>query len=299
MKLSAPAKINLGLRVVGRRADGYHLLDSVFLPLQLADGIELDLVPDRPGVAFELLGEASPDVPRDGRNLAVRAAEAFLGELAEPPGVQLALRKGIPSEAGMGGGSSDAGAVLRGLSALLPDAVPAPRLAEIALSLRAAVPVFLHPRPARVTGVGEGIEPLAGLLAQPLVLARRGPALSTADVFGRLREAPWASLTPAGADPTIRPLWALREPGGLARAGSRLRDLVHNDLEPAAAALNPAVTELQREFENSGALASAMTGSGPTIYGLFADEAAASRAAQSLAARDGTWVRQTRTSPSP
>lgn len=299
MKLTAPAKINLGLRVTGRRPDGYHLLDSLFLPLELADELEIEVLAETPGVDFELVGDASPDVPRDARNLAVRAAQAFLDAHGSARGVRLRLRKGIPSEAGMGGGSSDAGAVLRGLAELLPGVVTRARLAEIALSLGADVPFFLDPRPARVTGIGEGIEPLEGLLALPVVVARRGQALSTAAVFAQLGATRGASLTPEGADPTIRPLWALREPGGLVRAGSRLRDLVHNDLEPAAAALNPAVTELQREFENSGALASAMTGSGPTVYGLFAEEADAERAARSLAGRDGTWVRRTRTIPSP
>jgi len=304
VRLPAPAKINLGLRVTGRRPDGYHLLESVFLPLELGDVVDLDLGPEPGPVEFALEGEATPDVPRDAHNLALRAAHVFLSE-AEHQGaarvgaVRIALEKWIPSEAGLGGGSSDAGAVLRGLSALLPGSVAPAGLARLALSLGADVPFFLDPRPALVTGIGEQIEPLDGIGSFPLVLARRGPSLSTGQVFARFRQPGGASLTPEGADPTIRPLWALREPGGLVRAGSRLRDLVHNDLEPAATSLNPAVPELQREFENSGALASAMTGSGPTIYGLFAEEADAEEAARRLRERDGTTVWRTRTIPSP
>ncbi len=301
MKLRAPAKINLGLRVIGVRNDGYHTLDSIFLPLALADEVEVELRPVGEGVAFTLLGQAGPDVPTGPENLAVRAARVFLEAAGDARGVSVRLTKAVPSAAGLGGGSSDAGAVLRALATLLPDRISQTDLAALALGLGADVPFFLDPRPARVSGIGERIQPLADVPALPILLARRGPGLSTAAVFRAYDAAPerTASLTPGGQDPTLRPLWALLEAGGLDRAGPQLGGLVNNELEPAATALQPAVAEVRREIENSGALVTAMSGSGPTLFGVFEDEARAAVAARTLRERSGadTWV--TRTLPSP
>ncbi len=297
MELRAPAKINLGLRVIGRRDDGYHLLDSLFLPLEWAD--ELELAPAPPGeIRFELSGAPAPDVPSGDDNLAVRAARAFREAAGPGPGVAIRLRKRLPSGAGLGGGSSDAGAVLRGLAAEEPGALAPAALAELALGLGADVPFFLDPRPARVTGIGEHIQPVDGVVAFPVLLARLGPPLTTAEVFRAYDQAP-ASLTPGGAQPTIRPLWALREEGGLVRAGPRLRGLLRNDLEPVAGSLRPAVARLRREIEDSGALAAAMSGSGPVVYGLYADEGSAERAAVRVRERSGADVTVTRTLASP
>jgi 4-diphosphocytidyl-2-C-methyl-D-erythritol kinase len=297
VRLGAPGKVNLGLRILGRRSDGFHLLDSLFLPIELADELEIRLTPGRAGLRFELEGEPASDVPRGDENLAVRAARAFLTAANAEPGLEIRLDKRLPSAAGLGGGSSDAGAVLRGLAALLPGRLPGERLAELALELGADVPFFLDPRPARVTGIGERIEPLGGIRSWPILLARGGPPLPTSQVFAAYDADP--SLTPAGPDPTIRPLWALREDRGLVRAGPQLRGLLRNDLEPAATRLNPAVAELQREIEKHGALAAAMSGSGPTVYGLFEDEGRAREAEREVRERNGaeTWLSRTQASP--
>ena len=161
--LEAPAKVNLGLRVTGVRPDGRHELESVFVPLELADRIRLE-VSSGSGVALEV-GGALPDVPAGADNLAVKAATAFLARAGVDRRVEIALEKHIPSPAGLGGGSSDAGAVLRGLAAALPGAVSPESLAGIALELGADVPFFLEPRPALVTGTGERIAPLVDLPA--------------------------------------------------------------------------------------------------------------------------------------
>ncbi len=296
MKLFAPAKINLGLRVLGRRADGYHLLESVFLPLEWGDDVEVELLgPEEPALRFELAGNPSGDIPTDADNLAGRAALAFRQAAGPGPSIRVRLEKRLPSQAGLGGGSSDAGAVLRGLSELEPGRVSATQLHEVALALGADVPFFLDPRPALVSGIGERIEPLDGIRAVTVLLARGGPGLSTPRVFAAHDE---ASLTPGRPDPTIRPLWALRESGGLGRAGPQLRDLVQNDLEPSATRLNPMVADLQKEIEENGAKVSAMSGSGPTVYGLFEDDQEAEAAAEKVRNNCGAETRVTRTLPS-
>jgi 4-diphosphocytidyl-2-C-methyl-D-erythritol kinase len=288
--------VNLGLRILGRRADGYHRLESLFVPIDLADRVELTLTA-RPGLALELTGDAA-GVPADATNLAARAAAAFLAEARHAGGVSIRLDKRLPAPGGLGGGSSDAGAVLRGLAALRPGAVAPGRLRALALELGADVPFFLAPAPALVTGIGEEILPVDGLPALTLLLVHPGAALATAAVYA---EHDARSLTPSGAGPSIRALLALREEAGRARAGpieTALRALVVNDLEPAASRLCPAVSELRKEIEANGALAASLSGSGPTVFGVFPDEAAAGNAQRRIERRPGlrTWV--VRTAPS-
>lgn len=288
----APAKINLGLRVTGRRGAGklagYHELESVFLPLDLADEVVLELAPGEPRVALEL-GPGSPaDVPAGPDNLAWRAAEAFLAASGVRCGVRIRLHKEIPARAGLGGGSSDAGAVLRLLAAALPGALPEARLRALALSLGADVPFFLEPAPALVTGVGERVEPLAALPSLSLVLAAPRPRLETVRVFeayrrsgvdfsppGLLREAVGLLAAPWAGDP------GRRDGAGFSgeEAAARLRPVVANDLEAAARALCPALVALRGSLERSGALAVGMTGSGPTLFGIFRSPAEARLAA--------------------
>lgn len=265
--VAAPAKLNLGLRIVGRRSDGLHELESVFVPLDLADTLELEVRPE-PGVRLELTG-ADESLPRGRDNLAARAARAFLDAGGLREGVWLRLGKRIPVAAGLGGGSSDAGAVLRGLRTLFPNAVPPGRLADLALELGADVPFFLAPRPARVGGVGERIEPLDAFPRLTLLLANPGIALSTREVF-RAFDALGATLTPS------KPISTLR---------------LDNDLEPAAVRLCPPIARLRERLRSVGAEAVGMTGSGPTVFGLFPDEGHAAEALREAAFAEPVWAR--------
>jgi 4-diphosphocytidyl-2-C-methyl-D-erythritol kinase len=167
-------------------------------------------------------------------------------------------------------------------------ALRAERLRALALALGADVPFFLDPRPALVGGIGERIEPVAGLPGFTLLLAHPGVPLATRAVYAQY-DAGAASLTPPGPGPSIRALLALREE---ARA---LQSLVVNDLEPAAALLCPAVAELRREIEATGASAVSLSGSGPTVFGVFANEDAAGEARSRITRRAGfrTWVVKT------
>jgi 4-diphosphocytidyl-2-C-methyl-D-erythritol kinase len=293
---AAPAKLNLGLRVTGVRADGYHLLESVFVPLDLADALAIELVPaPSTRVALRVEGE-SAGLEAGGRNLAARAAAALLEAVGQPAEVRITLTKRIPVGAGMGGGSSDAGAVLRVLAECFPGAVPAPSLAALAVRLGADVPYFLDPRPALVRGVGDVIEPIASFPSLEVVVVTPAPPLATAAVFRAFDARPRAgsapdsaALTPADEGRRMPPLPALLEELGKAsspmppsprRWQTLLAELLVNDLEPVAAGLHPAVHRLRTAIERAGARAVGMSGSGPSVFGVFdgADEARAAAA---------------------
>lgn len=315
--LEAPAKVNLGLRIVGRRADGYHLLESLFVPLDWGDSVAVAVSSAGSGslrVVLEGVDDL-PDVPSGAGNLAVRAARAFLERASLTADVALRLEKRIPAGAGLGGGSSDAGAVLRGLARLLPGAVSGRALHGVAAGLGADVPFFLDPRPTWVTGVGEALEPLDGIPALPLLLVSPGVPLATARVYGLYDESAGAeaALTPSGASPTLRSLRALcggarsgdAGPDGLRAFLRALRGaeggepLLHNDLEASAVRLCPAVATLRREIERVGAEAVGLSGSGPTLFGVFASADDARAASERIALPAPAHCRVVTTRPSP
>ena len=297
LELRAPTKVNVGLRVVGRRPDGYHEIESLFVPLALADEVEIELG-GAPGVRLAVEGESAAGIPAGAENLAWRAAAAFTaaGRLSE--GISLRLTKRVPSPAGLGGGSSDAGAVLRGLAELAPGRVQGLELRRLALALGADVLFFLDPTPALVEGIGERVLPVAGVPALPVLLAHPGPGLATRDVYAAFDAAD--SLTPHTPASTIRALLALREESGTARvrwpdaSDDRLRPLTRNDLEPAASRLCPLVAKLREELSATGASAVGMSGSGPALYAIYARDELAERARETIS-RPGTrtWVTHT------
>ena len=279
LELAAPAKVNFGLRITGVRDDGYHLIDSWFVPLELADRLELRLDEKAPrAVALALSGEGSGGVPSSRVNVAGRAALTFLERADLDVRVEIRLEKRIPAGAGLGGGSSDAAAVLRGLAGWFPEAFAPAELGALALGLGADVPFFLQPRPSRVTGVGERIEAVAGLPALWLLLAKPAISLATAEVYGAwdTRE---GALTRNPARPTM-PLAFGADLDAEAFGG-----LLENDLEPPAVRLCPTIASLQEQIRSLGALAVGMSGSGSTVFGIFPDR----RSAQS-AARRGRWA---------
>ncbi len=299
----AHAKLNFGLRVLGRRADGYHLIESFFVPIDLADEVRIEIEPaDEPRVTLE--SEIAPDAsgvvdfPSGADNLALRAGEAFLRASGRSLRVSLSLVKRIPVAAGLGGGSSDAGAVLRALDALVPGALGRRRLAALALSLGADVPFFLASRPALVEGIGERITPIGGLPELGLVLANPGESLSTAQVFGALDARPPA-LTPAESGSTLRSLsdWMAVDPEDSVNQSLRLAEVLENDLEGAARELCPAIGEIQRRLAESGARAVGMSGSGATSFGVFATQSEANSAIKQLALRGDGWARLAGTLP--
>ncbi len=277
-RLLAPAKLNLGLRIVGVRADGYHELSSLFVPLDLADEVTVEVAPaERARVTIEVEAAAGVpgDVPADSSNLAARAALAFLEAAGLAAAVHIRLEKRIPSPGGLGGGSSDAAAVLRALAAEFPGALAGERLESLGLGLGADVPFFLGPGgegpvPARVEGIGERVAPAPGVPSLAAALVHAGPPLETARVYAEF-DASGASLTGERA-PTTMPA-----PAGWL-AADWLSTLLVNDLEAPATRLAPGIAPLREALAAAGARGVGLSGSGPTLFGIFPDASSASEA---------------------
>lgn len=271
IRLSAPSKINLSLNVRFERNDGYHEIDSVFYPLRTpADNIALDFPADRNGGIH--IHCTDPDVPPDPEvNLCGRAVSAFCGAAGIPvPAVDIFLDKQIPCSGGMGGGSSDAAAVLRLMEqhfAPLPDGLPA----KIALSLGSDVPFFLDPVPSRVQGRGETITALPGLPdTLPLVLAVPDFPVSVKWAYDHWT--PEAALPENNEDLLADALKKLDFP-----LAARF---MKNSLSAPLFRKFPLLQWLRDSFLNSGALCAEVTGSGPSMFALFSDVPAAEKAAR-------------------
>ena len=268
MTESAPAKVNLVLRVGPREPDGLHSLASLFASIDLADELTIEEAD-----SDEVL---CPGV--DGENLAARALAAFRAAGAELPPLRITIEKRIPVAAGLGGGSADAAGVLRVANRMAPLGEPA--LAELALGLGSDVPSQLTPRHAIVSGTGEEVEPV-DLPEMALVLVVQERGLATSDVYAELDR-----LRPAA--PALEP----QELHDLARMPlDRLAAALHNDLEPAALSLRPELGEVLAELRDTGALGARITGSGPTAFGVYRDRAAAEAAAARIPGSIVTGVR--------
>jgi 4-diphosphocytidyl-2-C-methyl-D-erythritol kinase len=273
----APAKLNLFLRVTGRRADGYHELDSIFIPITLGDRIAIEARPSH-RCHVSLHGSFGA-LPADDRNLAVRAAFDFMTEFSVTSEVLIDLRKAIPAGAGLGGGSSDAAAVLLMMAALFRrESIDATeRLARVAMKIGADVPFFLTPVPARVTGIGERIAPLGALPQLALVVAVPPIEVSTAAVFGDLMPEHWSG---AAADEDVRAIMT----------GAASPHLFVNDLARVAMDRWPEIARSKGHLEEVGARVAVMTGSGAGVFGIFESPAAADRAAAELRRRDPAFA---------
>jgi 4-diphosphocytidyl-2-C-methyl-D-erythritol kinase len=265
----APGKINLCLHVTGKRADGYHELDSIFLPITWSDMVRIEIHPaDAPHVSLRC-DEATLNDPQS--NLASRAAAAFMREFAIAAEVLVDVRKRIPIGAGLGGGSSDAGAVLRMMAAIFGISAPT-RLAAVAVQLGADVPFFLDPGPARVRGIGEVIEPLPTMVRLNLVVAVPNRKVPTAKVFAALKRENWSGPLADSEIPIIV-------------AGKISAPQMMNDLAEPAMALFPDITKLKALLEEEGARVAAMSGSGGGVFGLYDDAPSAEAAALRIRAR--------------
>jgi 4-diphosphocytidyl-2-C-methyl-D-erythritol kinase len=278
-RVLAPAKVNLFLRIVGRRADGYHVVDSVMVPIGLHDEIEVRLV--LAGWATSCAARItvhsdSEDAPGGPDNLAYRAAAALLADFPRAIAVDIGIRKRIPVGSGMGGGSSDAAGVLLALNRLLGCPYNRQQLAELGATLGADVPFFVYGRPARVGGVGEQITPLQLPESLPLVVCWDGSCLSTPHVYSLVD----LSLTTGTAATNIEPLVSGRGP---------ISGLLMSDLEAAAVKIRPEVQSLKTRLVELGALGALMTGSGSAVFGVWSDRGLAEEAARKL--RDqGLWA---------
>jgi len=294
-RVNAPAKINLCLNITGRRADGYHLLDSVVFFAAAGDILEI-----RPaaqdcitlGGAFanqlyETQDQEPPAASDGGGNIcaktlnAWRAAGGAIGPLA------IHIEKHIPVGAGLGGGSGDAAALLRWLQTHADQPIADHLLFDLALELGADVPACLISKPLRMSGIGDVIEILEPAPAGPVLLASPGVLLSTKRVFTALAEKD-ADQEDAGGDDIGPASWPLPTgPNGLTMAEIASRG---NDLQAAAIAIAPEIgTLLQLMAAQDGAVTAQMTGSGSACFALFENAAQCDTAAAALKSR-GLWA---------
>ncbi len=262
----APAKINLTLHVTGRRADGYHLLDSLVVFADIGDTVR---VSPAERLSLKVDGPMAVGVPVDDSNLVLRAAR-----LLDPGrGARIILTKRLPAASGIGGGSSDAAACLRALSRLWDVSLP-----QNLESLGADVPVCMAPGAQRLRGTGEVLDPVPGLPSCDILLVNPGVAVSTPQVFGALR---WRDNAPM---PDTLPDWSTA--GALA---DWLKDQ-RNDLQAAAIAVQPDISDVLDVLAGTGCLHCGMSGSGATCFALFPfGTGAAAQVAEGLAAERPLW----------
>lgn len=278
IRLTARAKVNLFLAVRGVRPDGCHELETVFQALDLADEIELELQPEGLRVSSH-----HPDLPDGEENLCWRAAALLQQRMASQKGVELRLTKRIPVGAGLGGGSSDAAAVLRGLNRLWELDLDEQALQQLGASLGADVAFFLRGGTALGRGRGEFLSPLPTPQLR-LVIAWPKVALST-----RLVYQAW-DAQPSQGEAELAEMAQAIEADDPARIAGALR----NDLEAATLRLCPACGELKQRLLAAGALGAMVSGSGSAVFGIAESESAAEEVAGRLAGED-VWVRVAKT----
>ncbi|MSO92448.1 MAG: 4-(cytidine 5'-diphospho)-2-C-methyl-D-erythritol kinase [Rhodospirillales bacterium] len=275
--VEAPAKLNLYLHVTGKRADGYHLLDSLIAFADVGDTVS---VAPAGGLRLTVTGPFAADVPPGPDNLVLKAAHRLADAAEIVAGAAIALVKRLPVASGIGGGSADAAAALKALARLWSLRLADDRMQALALGLGADVPVCLAGKTSFIGGIGEKIEPAPALPPAALVLVNPRRPLATPAVF-KARTAPFGGAgrfaeTPADAAALARLLRGRR-----------------NDLASAAESLEPAIGRVLDLLEaQPGALLARMSGSGATCFGLFQHGAAARRAAAAIqAAEPGWWVK--------
>jgi 4-diphosphocytidyl-2-C-methyl-D-erythritol kinase len=278
----APAKINLALHVLSRRADGYHLLDSLVVFADFADVVSAVAAPTN-GLGLTIDGQFGGELdlisqPHD--NLVVRAAEALFRESGKKrmPSTQLVLTKRIPIAAGLGGGSSDAAATLRLLNRFWSVGLADSRLAEISVRLGADVPMCLGRKPAQARGIGERLTPVPGVPRLPIVLLNPSIPLSTARVFAQLRSAerPPLPQLPARFESVFAFVIWLRQ--------------TRNDLTEAARAETGLADQAVKALAaDPDCLFARMSGSGATVFGIFPKLSNAEKAAERIRQKRPNW----------
>ena len=266
MERKAFAKINLALDVLGRRPDGYHDVRMIMQTVALCDRLILEAEPDLPGIRFAC---SDPGLPADERNLAVRAAKLLMEEAGVGQGLSIRLEKGIPEAAGLAGGSADAAETLKGVNRLFGLGFPAEELMRLGAKIGADVPYCILGGTALAEGIGEILTPLRDIPDCAVLLAKPPARVSTKEVYEALDAAEIAG------HPDIDGMIGCIGNGDL--RGTALR--ASNVLEPVTAAREPAIRILEEEMLKRGALCAKMSGSGPTVFGLFGDRADAEAAA--------------------
>ena len=263
------AKLNLSLAVLGKRPDGYHELDMVMQSVSLCDEVHIAVSDSGP---WSVIGE---NMPLDQSNLAWKAAEAYFEGISQRPGLAIAIEKRIPSQAGLGGGSADAAAVLRALNRHYGFHSPE-ELARRALIVGSDVPYCLAGGTKRAGGRGERLSALQALPDCAIVIVKPSCACSTAALYAAI------DREPEIPQPDTSALLDALDREDLPAIGASLC----NAFEPLASREHPQIAALLAQLRGSGCLGAAMTGSGSACFALYGEEAAARRAADDLKAAD-------------
>ena len=251
-----PAKINLGLNIVGKRADGYHNLETVFYPIPLYDEISISINPaccKEPQLEIE--GTSVPGRTED--NLVVRAYRMLESEFPELPALSFRLIKHIPTQAGMGGGSADASCTLRLINSMFDLGLSEERLEQYAVRLGADCPFFIKAEPAFAQGIGEQLESISlNLSGRYIAIIKPSIAISTKEAFSLVSpKIPKKSCR----DIVMQPIETWREE-------------LSNDFEVSAFALYPELAAIKQYLYDSGATYAAMSGSGSAMFGIYTNE---------------------------
>jgi len=270
LQLKAPAKVNYRLDVLRRRPDGYHDLRMVMQRVNLCDEVEIALS-DTPGIRVVC---DVPGAPDGEGNIAWRAADALLTLSGKTVGIDIAISKKIPIGAGLGGGSSDAATVLMGVNELLELSLSEERLREIGVKLGADVPFFIFKKTAIAEGIGDVLTALEGMPKLWVVLVNPGIHVSTGWVYQSLR------LTGEKVADIIPRSYV---------SADDVCAILSNDLEQVTFERHPELPALKEELLAVGAAGALMSGSGSTVFALFAEEKAAKEAAAEISRRHG-WL---------
>ena len=269
----APAKVNLYLHVTGRRDDGYHLLDSLVVFADVGDRITIN---EAPVLILRHAGPFADALPRPGQNLIVKAATALRDAFSIDAGAAIILEKNLPVASGIGGGSADAAAAIRGLCRLWDIRVDDPRVSQVALSLGADIPVCLGRTTCVMRGIGEELRPVSGVGPFAAVLVNPGIDVPTPAVF-KARTG-WFSDPVAWPDPS--------------NVGDVISNLLqtHNDLEVPAISLAPEIGDVLAALADiPGVLQARMSGSGATCFAIFETTEAAQAATAQLKRGHPAW----------
>lgn len=261
--LRAPAKINLTLDVKGKRADGYHDIESVMHQVSLCDTVTISRVPE--GIKISC---TSPEVPAGEENLAYRAARLVLSQFNIKSGIHIHIEKRIPVAAGLAGGSSNGAAVIKGMNELFELNLSQEDMLSLGLHLGSDVPFCISGGTAVASGRGEILEPVKVGRSLDFILVNPGFAVSTGEVYRLLDQ---EIITER---PDSRKLTAALAEGDLEQIAANLG----NVMEQVVLKRHPAVQEIKERLLKEGALAALMSGSGPTVFGLFPSPTAADQA---------------------
>lgn len=275
----ANAKINTYLNITSRRSDGYHDIVSVMQTVSLCDLVTVDFVP-APQSRISLSVSGNADLPADCRNLAWRAAERFLQHTHLTGAVQIMIQKHIPVSAGLAGGSADAAAVLRALNRLCGEPLTTKELCEIGLTLGADVPFCIRGGAMLVTGVGEVLERIPDMPTCTLVIAAGEEGISTPHAYAALDEKYNFFEYPQKEKTNVCELIDLWQNDALSASCS----CFYNIFEDVIPEENTSVDTIKRVMRERGAMRAMMSGSGPSVFGVFEEQKEAEQACTALKA---------------